>query len=130
MQKAQRSFIISILLTAAILAGLVFYLYNNNHNYDVTSLIIGDIALAAISIFSFVTIVKGLKSENPNALIRAKYTGTLVKFFLCIALLIAYIFINHKVVHKPSLFLFLGMYIVYSALEAIPLSRLAKNTKK
>jgi|GEM_PF-577376 len=129
MSKVQRSFIISITVTALLLAGLVLFLYNGNKNFDVTSLLIGDIALAAISLFSFFTIVNGLKSENSNALIRAKYTGTLVKFFLCIALLIIYIFLNNRQVHKPSLFLFLGMYVVYSALEAIPLARLAKKDK-
>lgn len=126
MPKAQRSFIISIIITASLLAALVYYLYQTDSNYDLISLIVGDIALASISLFSFFTIVKGLKSENPNALIRAKYTGTLIKFFLCIGLLVAYIFINNKQVHKPSLFLFLGMYVVYSVLEAIPLSKLAR----
>jgi len=123
----KRSFTISIVVAALLLGGLVYFLHDQNPAFDRLSLWIGDAALALISLFSFWTISKGLKSENNNVFIRAKYTGTLVKFFACIGLLLLYIFLHHKKVHKPSLFLFLGMYIVYAALEAVPLSRLAKK---
>ena len=123
----KRSFVISIIVAALLLCALVYFLYHQNPDFDFVPLLIGNVALALISLFSFFTISKGLQSENNSAFIRAKYTGTLVKFFACLALLLIYIFLHHQKVHKPSLFLFLGMYVVYSALEAIPLSRLAKK---
>ena len=118
---------ISIVAAALLLAALVYFLHDQNPAFDILSLMIGNVALALISLFSFYIISKGIRNKNNNAFIRAKYTGTLVKFFTCIGLLLLYIFLHHKTVHKPSLFLFLGMYIVYSALEAVPLSRLAKK---
>jgi Kef-type K+ transport system membrane component KefB len=123
----KRSFIVSIVVAAVLLGGLAYFLHYQNPDFDLWGLLIGNVALALISIFSFYTISKGLRSENNNVFMRAKYTGTLVKFFSCLALLLLYIFLHHQKVHKPSIFLFLGMYVVYSALEAVPLSRLAKK---
>lgn len=127
MPKALKSFIISISIAVVALAALIYFLHSKDAKYDLISLLVGDVFLALISIFSFFIITKSLKNENPNAFIRAKYTGTLVKFFASIGLLVFYIFLNDRVVHKPTLFLFLGMFVVFSALEALPLARIAKS---
>lgn len=122
-----RPFVISVIVAALLLAGLVFFLHSRNPAYDMTSLMIGNAILAGVSLTSFYIISQGMKTENPNAFVRAKLTGTMLKFFVCIAVLLIYIFVKEKIVHKPSLFLFLGMYVVYSAIEAVPLSRMAKK---
>jgi len=125
----RRSFFLSVLIAVIVLAGLIYFLHQQNQAFDFWALLIGDVLLAAVSVVSFSIISRGLAHENPNALIRAKYTGALLKFFVCIGLLLIYVFINGRVVYKPSIFLFLGMYIVYSALEAVPLSKLAKKAQ-
>jgi hypothetical protein len=122
-----RSFYLSIFITALVLTGLAYFLHFQNPAFQFWPLFIGNLLLASISIFSFSIIRKGLKSENPNALIRAKYTGTLIKFFIGIGALLSYFLIHGRHVYKPTIYLFLGMYIVYSALEAVPLSKLAKH---
>lgn len=122
-----RSFYLSILTAAIVLTGLAYFLHVQNPAFHFWPLFIGNVLLAAISVLSFTIIRKGLKSENPNALIRAKYTGTLIKFFVGIGALLIYFFIHGRNVYKPAIYLFLGMYIVYSALEALPLSKLAKH---
>jgi len=116
-----------MVIAMLLLAGLSVFLYQRDQHYDIAALLAGLAILAAVTFFSFFTISKGIQSNNPHALIRAKYTGTMIKFFTCIAALLIYIFVNERHVHKPSLFLFMGMYIVFAALEAIPLSRLAKR---
>lgn len=123
----QHKFVISVILVCLILSGLVYYLYSQNPAYDFTSLLIGNVTLALVSLLSFNIIKRGIRADNPNAFVRSKMTGTMLKFFICIAILLIYIFVKDRVVHKPSLFLFLGMYAVYSAIEAVPLSRMAKK---
>lgn len=122
-------FFISIIIVCALLCGLVYYLHNQTPAYDLIALIAGNIALAAISVISFTIINNGIKSDKAQAFVRAKMSATMLKFFMCIGLLLAYIFINNRQVHKPSLFLFIGMYVVYSAIEAVPLSKLARQKK-
>lgn len=123
----QHKFVISIVTVCLLLSGLVYYLYSQNPAYDFVSLLIGNIALALVSLLSFNIIKRGIRSGNPNAFVRAKMTGTMMKFFICIAILLIYIFVNDRVIHKPSIFLFLGMYVVYSAIEAVPLSKMARK---
>lgn len=130
MAKIQRSFILSIFIAIVALGGLVFFLHQTDEQYDLWALLIGDVFLGLLSIASFLIIKKGLKSDNGNAFVRAKYSSTLLKMFSSLILLLAYIFLNGRQIHKPTLFLFLGMYVVFSALEAVPLSKLAKIKEK
>lgn len=123
----QHKFVISVITVCLLLCGLIYYLYTQNPAFDMPSLIIGNITLALVSLLSFNIIKRGIRSGNANAFVRAKMTGTMLKFFICIAILLIYIFVNDRKIDKPSLFLFLGMYVVYSAIEAVPLSKLASK---
>lgn len=124
----QRSFYISILIAALFLLGLTFLLNNQNPKFELTPLIIGDLLLAAVSFLSFRMINKGINSPNPHAFLRAKYSAMLMKFFICLGAFLGYIFwIGRDQVYQPAIFLLLGMYIVYAALEAIPLSKIARK---
>ncbi|WP_118974616.1 hypothetical protein [Taibaiella koreensis] len=123
----QHKFVITVIVVCLILSGLIYYLHEQNPAYDIASLTIGNVTLAMVSLLSFNIIKRGIRADNPNSFVRAKMTGTMLKFFICIAILLIYIFVKDRVVHKPSLFLFLGMYVVYSAIEAVPLSQLAKK---
>jgi hypothetical protein len=123
----QHKFVITVITVCLILSGLIYYLYAQNPAYDFAPLIIGNVILALVSLLSFNIIKRGIRSGNANAFVRSKMTGTMLKFFICIAIVLIYIFVNNRTVHKPSLFLFLGMYLVYSAIEAVPLSKMARK---
>jgi Na+/H+ antiporter NhaD/arsenite permease-like protein len=114
-------------MVCLILSGLIYFLYTQNPAYDMPSLLIGNVSLALVSLLSFNIIKRGIRSGDANAFVRSKMTGTLLKFFICIAILMIYIFVNDRKVDKPTLFLFLGMYVVYSAIEAVPLSKMARK---
>ena len=118
----KQKFVLSIAIVFVVLCGLIYFLHTQNPAYDFLSLIVANLILACISLLSFNIITNGIKSGNANNFVRSKMTGTMIKFFVCIALLLAYIFMNNRQVHKPSLFLFLGMYAVYSAIKTVPLS--------
>lgn len=123
----QRSFFLSIFLTVLILLGLTIYLHNRDTGFELMPLIIGNLLLAGISLLSFLMIKKGIKRSG-HAFLRAKYSAMLLKFFICLGALLGYIFaIGRENIYKPAIFLLLGMYVVYAALEAIPLSKMAKK---
>jgi|SRR5690606_22989183 Ca2+/Na+ antiporter len=120
-------FVISVVVVFLALSGLIYYLSTQQPAYALGPLLIGNAMLALVSLLSFNIIKRGIKSGNPNAFVRSKMTGTLLKFFICVAILLIYVFLNDRQIHKPSLFLFLGMYAVYSAIEAVPLSKMARK---
>lgn len=123
----QHKFVLSIVIVCLILSGLIYYLFTQNPAYDLPTLLIANLLLAVVSLLSFNIIKRGIDSGNANAFVRGKMTGTLIKFFVCVSAMLIYVFLNNRQVHKPSLFLFLGMYVVYNAIEAVPLSKMARK---
>jgi len=123
----QHKFVLSIVIVCLIFSGLIYYLFTQNPAYDLPTLLIANLLLAVVSLLSFNIIKRGIDSGNANAFVRGKMTGTLIKFFVCVSAMLIYVFLNNRQVHKPSLFLFLGMYVVYNAIEAVPLSKMARK---
>lgn len=114
----------------ALAAGIYFY-SQGNELIDNFALQIGNVSLWFITLISYLMVSKSLKDSNPNAMIRAKMSGTLLKFFAVILLVLAYIFINDRQLpHKASIFVFLAMYVVYIGLEALFLSNMARKKPK
>jgi hypothetical protein len=129
LQMQHRSFIIAIVVAIAVMVGISLYLFKQDAHYDIVALMGGIALLTGVTLLSYFIIRKGLQSSNAYAMTRAQYTATMIKFFACVAALLIYIFVNGRVVHKPSLFLFLGMYVVFASIEAITLARIAKNNR-
>lgn len=124
----QRSFFNSIIIAVVFLLGLTWFLHTRDTRFELPPLIIGNLLLAGIAVASFLIIKKGIKSSNPQAFLRAKYSAMLLKFFICLGAFLGYIFGEGRDnIYKPLLFLLIGMYFVYAALEAIPLSKIAKK---
>ncbi len=126
-------FLIWLFLAFLLVSGICYWLdqsifsLEGNPVYSFKILMIGNILLALVSLFNFLIIKKAVGDKNPNALIRAKTGGMMLKFFVAIGAMLAYIFINNKQVHKPTIFVFLGIYIVYAIIEALELSKIAKG---
>lgn len=127
---SKQYYILSII--AFILITIGIYIYSNNSDLiDNPALQIGNIALWLITSLSFLMISKSLKDKNPNALIRAKMSGTILKFFAVIILVLTYIFINDRSLpHKANIFVFLGIYVVYIGIESYFLSAMARKEKQ
>lgn len=117
--------LINILVLIAVSIGLYFYC-QTNELLDFIPLLVGNVAMFIITMVSYSMIAKSLKVENPNALMRAKTAGTMLKFFSVISLVLAYIFLfDRELKHKPNIYTFVVVYIVYMLIESIFLSRMA-----
>ena len=78
---------------------------------------------------TFITwfIVKKQMAERPQAFIRGVYSATLLKMMVCMVSILVYVLLNRATLHKPSIFILFGIYIVYSILETWLLSQLARQ---
>ncbi len=111
------------------LLGLAYGLSGKNpESYNMPVLIAGDAVLALLSIVAYVMANNALKSPNPNAFIRAKMGSTMLRIFICIAGIGTFAYLNSKAPStKPTIFLILGMYVVYTILESAVLSRKSRK---
>ncbi|MCW3463570.1 hypothetical protein [Chitinophaga nivalis] len=92
-------------------------------------LMIGNLALAIISLVSYLMSRRGLASSNHNAFIRAVYGSTLSKLMLCVAGIATYVLIYRPNVSKLTIFMLLFLYLVYTVFETLSLFRLTRLKK-
>lgn len=88
----------------------------------------GNILMALLCMLSYALVKKQLR-ERPQAFVRGVYSGTFIKLFACMAALVIYVIINRPHVHKPSIFILFGVYAVYTIVETMYLSKLARSAK-
>lgn len=122
----------TIILTAvAIIFSLgLFLLADKFPKLDQVALHIGNVVLWIIFMLSFQMIATSFKATNPNVMLRAKMSGTMLKFFAVVALVLAYVFYHDRVIpNKSSIFVFLGLYVIYMIIESVCLSTLSKSHK-
>jgi hypothetical protein len=98
-------------------------------NTDQSVLIIGNLILFIATLLSYLLSLRGIKSDNSNAVVRSVYGSFMVKFFVCIIAAFAYIISVKKNVNKPALFTCMGLYLVYTFVEVSVLTKLSKQKK-
>lgn len=123
----KRSFYFSLLVAFMLLSALVYLLHGQNEQFALWPLLLGNFFFAGIFLLSFYITNRGIHQSNGYAMIRAKMVSMLLKLFLCLGVLLGFIFWSGiGNIYKPAIFLLVGMYVVYAALEAIPLAKIAK----
>jgi hypothetical protein len=98
-------------------------------NADQSVLIMGNLVLFIVTLLSYLLALRGLRSDNPHAVVRSVYGSFMVKFFICIIAALAYIISVKRNVNKPALFACMGLYLVYSFIEVSVLTKLSKQKK-
>ncbi|MBC9930475.1 hypothetical protein [Chitinophaga qingshengii] len=124
-------FLIRLFSIFGVLNGLIILfkprlLDNGLHVYV---LMAGNLALALITLASYLMSRKGLASANHNAFIRAVYGSTLSKLMLCVIGIAVYVLSYRPNVSKVTIFLLLFLYLLYTVFETWSLFRLTRLKK-
>lgn len=95
--------------------------------FDISLLYIANLILFVLSFLGFLLQLRGLRSANHNAFIRGIYGSLLLKMFVVLIAVFAYVFLTHGKINKPSLFTSMALYLVYTSVEVIQLMKLARK---
>lgn len=123
-----RSFYIAIVVAFLVLTGIFYWLDASFDGYKFMVLMIGNIIMALLSVITFTIATKQVSSQ-PNAFVRGVYGSSFLKLFVCMVAIVTYAILNKENIHKPSLFVLFGIYAVYSVIETMQLSKLARKVK-
>lgn len=126
LRQLRPMFIFFVLLTAFLITGREWL---TRKGFDADVLIVGNLALCVVMLFSFMVTSRSLESKNPNSFVRAIYGSFIIKFFILAIGAFVYIMATKKEVNKPALFACMGLYIVYTFFEVSSLFRLLKQKK-
>jgi hypothetical protein len=113
-----------VVLNALLIAGRSLFV---RLDADRDVLIIGNVVLFLVSLASFFLGRKGLTDSNPHAFVRSIYTGMIVKLFACAIAVFIYAATSNAGVNKPSLFILMGLYVVYTFIEVSLLTKMLRQ---
>ncbi len=122
------SYIAIVIIIFLVLSGVFYALKINAPEFSYGVLMTGNGVMALLSVISYVLVTKQI-GARPDAFVRGVYASSFLKLFVCMISILTYAMVNKPNVHKPSLFMLLGIYVVYSATETIILSKMARNVK-
>ena len=108
------SIIVFILFNAAF---IIFSDRLEKKGFDSTVLLIGNVLLFAITAISFLMGAKALRTQNTHAFFRLVYGSFILKLLFLAIAAFAYIMTEKKDVNKPSLFVCMGLYLIYTFIE-------------
>lgn len=101
----------------------------NEKGIDADVLVIGNTLIFLISLLSLYFHIKGFLDKNVQVFLRSVYGSLMIKMFGLAAIAAIYILVMKKEVNKPALFICMGLYIFYTALEIAQVFKLLKEKK-
>ena len=95
--------------------------------FDRDVITIGNLVLFLATSFSYFLALRGLKDNNPHTFVRSVYVSIMVKFFICLLAALIYIIMYKANLNKPALFICMGLYLIYTFMEVMILTKLMKQ---
>lgn len=96
---------------------------------DAGVLFTGNVLLYLITTAALYFHYKGMQQKNPNAFFRNVYASMILRMFICILLVLVYVWIVGNSFNKPSLLLCFVFYFLYSFVEAGRITLALKKMK-
>ncbi|MEO8112248.1 MAG: hypothetical protein ABI594_19530 [Ginsengibacter sp.] len=116
-----------VLFISVMVIVFVFKAALQSVGFNISFLYIANTILFVLSFSGFLLQLKGLRSTNTHAFIRGVYASLLLKIFIVIIVVFAYVFLTHGKINKPSLFTSMGLYIVYTSVEVAQLMKIVRK---
>lgn len=124
MNHAKLPFLLTIILL--VIAGICFGLVRMQPRFDLTTLLVGDLIMYALSMIAWAMMRKSV-AERPQAFVRGVYGATLLRLFVCLIGVLVYALMNRETLFKPTLFVLFGIYLTYVLIESFVFSNIARK---
>ena len=115
-----------LLAICVLIAGTVYLITHQYPGFDATALHVANILMFLLSLAAS-AMMRNKVGERPQAFLRGVYSATMLRLFVCMAGILGYALLFRETLHKPTLFVMFGIYLVYTALETVAMSRSAKK---
>ena len=99
------------------------------YNISTDVLQIGNLILFAATAISFYFYHKSIDNNRNNTFITYIYIGMMIKMLLCLFTAFIYIRMAGKEVNKPAVIGCLLIYLIYTLVEVVTLTKLSKQNK-
>lgn len=115
------SSIVFVVITAILIAMRIFA-----PAFDFVALETGNVIMMVLALSAYV-IVKKQIDGRPEAFVRGVNSASFLKLMVCMISILVYVLLNRSHIHKPSVFVMFGIYALYTVVETIMLSKMARE---
>jgi hypothetical protein len=122
----KKGFLIAMLVIFVVHTVIFVAVHSLYPQFHVVALHSANVLMLALSFVAFLLINKKI-DNRPHAFVQGVYSASLLKLMVCMVAMLIYIFINRDTLHKPTIFVLMGIYAVYSAVETILVSGTARK---
>jgi hypothetical protein len=122
-------FVVSVVIVFVVLTALFFAMRTYAPAFHFNVLMGGNIIMALLSLCSYLIVTRQLH-ERPAAFVRGVSAASFLKLMICMVGILVYVLLNRASIHKPSVFVLFGIYALYTSIETISLSKLARVERK
>ena len=124
----RKQFFIAVLVLNVILS-FVFYLISTIYpDFKFITLEVANTVMAVLCLASYILVNNNI-TDRPQAFVRGVNSASLLKLIVCMVAILVYVLIYRSKIHKPSIFIFFGIYMVYTGLETWILQKIARENK-
>lgn len=123
----KNKYLAMVALIYIVVNSVIFLFSKKLAGYDIDALIIANIILALLSLFSYFSIKKQTATGRAQAFVNGVYAATLLRLMVCLAGIFVYAYLNQGALHRPTIFAMLGLYILYTAFETVAMSKVVKK---
>lgn len=121
-----RQYIVTILFIFVLLSAIFIGLRIKAPAFDFAALETGNVIMALLAFITF-AMVRGKLDGTPGAFVRGVSGASFLKLMVCMVSILVYILLNRTTIHKPSVFVLFGIYMVYTVVETLLLSKIVKD---
>ena len=115
-----------LIVIFAVITGILFLLRHYFPAFDFPALLVANTVMLLLSVAAWALLRRHV-AERPQAFIRGVYGATMLRLFVCLAGILTYALLIRSHLHKPTLFVMFGIYMVYTMIETAAFSRTAKK---
>ena len=84
--------------------------------YQFITLECGNVLMALLSLIAFLIVMKQ-KEGRPQAFVNSVSGASFLKLMVCMIAILVYVLLNRSHIHKPTVFVLMGIYFIYSIIE-------------
>lgn len=125
-KKMKKQLIISIVTIFLLLSAIFFAMKTYAPEFHFVALEGGNVIMAALSLITFLMVTRQV-DNRPHAFVRGVYSASFLKLMVCMISILVYVLLNRAKIHKPTVFVLFGIYVVYTIMETLILSRAVKE---
>jgi hypothetical protein len=124
--KMKIPYVLVTLTIFTVLSAVFFALQMYAPDFRFVPLEMGNAIMAGLSLLSWL-LVKKQMNGRPQAFVRGVYSASFMKLMVCMVAMLVFVLLNRTHIHRPTVFVLFGIYIIYTVMETWLLSKIVRD---